>query len=442
MKKSVLKKAFCPLLSLLLMLGCLLSVSCGPTGGAEGEKPPVQDPILESEEGDLPLAFYEFLLSRMKGSLARSGYAVNDSSFWTSITESGESYEDYYNRAVLNSCKNYLAASILFQREGLTLPQSVLASIEEEVNFYIDYDGKKDVGKFNEILAPFGVDSEGLKQVYITEAKYEYLLDHLYGGGSLIGENVKEDYYKEHYVRFKQVLFSKFYYEYETDPAGDIIYFDPEEGVPLYDKENGTFVYDANGNYIRDEYGEVIYYDLDGNRLYDKVNGRKSVKLNDDGEGIRYDRSPEELMILKAEAETLKDSLVFGNTAEFEAAIAKHTDVDSESAYPDGFYLSQLEASGYDAYMTAILEKTEQMQVGEVAVIETEYGYHVVMKYELDTGKYSDTAYGEWFTNFNASLINKLFLDKCEDLLADIAENEENLAKASSIKDIGINFDY
>ena len=75
-------------------------------------------------------------------------------------------------------------------------------------------------------------------------------------------------------------------------------------------------------------------------------------------------------------------------------------------------------------------------------VIESEYGHHIVMKYALDEGRFSDKEYAEWFASFNDSIITKLFLDKCKSFYDSINVNEENLAKARSITRVGTNYDY
>lgn len=424
---------------LLALLLCVLAFA-----GCKNEKADVKDPVLECEDGAIPLSFYEFLLSRMKGTLARNKYPVNELEFWeTPIEGTDDTYESYYNGSILESCKNYLAAAVLFEREGLELSEATLAAIDEEVAFYIDYDGGDDVEKFNALIEKYGVDADSLRDAYILEAKYQYLLSYLYGGGALISDSVKEEYYQANYYRFKQILFPTFYYEYERDELGDIIYFDTESGEPLYDSENGVYVYDADGNRIKDDYGNTIFFDTDGNILYDTVNGQPSVVVDDSGEGIKHYYSDEELAQSMQKAEELVRSVGRGNYSAFEAQMSQVTLIEgAEAAYPDGYYLSRLESAGYEDYMFEILELLEGMEYGEVRMLETDYGYHVIMKYELDQGKYSDGEYAEWFGSFTDALIDKLFLDKCGDILPEITVNEENLAKARSIRKIGINFDY
>jgi len=64
------------------------------------------------------------------------------------------------------------------------------------------------------------------------------------------------------------------------------------------------------------------------------------------------------------------------------------------------------------------------------------------MRYELDAGKYENSEYAEWFSEFNDSLIDKLFYDKCAKYFDKIELDEENIGKARSIKNVGVNFDY
>lgn len=413
-----------------------VAISCKP-------QEQVEDPILECDGQAIPLSFYEFLLSRMKGTLARNKYDVKSDSFWESEAADGLSYEEYFNSSILDSCKNYLAALVIFEEEGLELPKSKLQDIEEEIAFYISYDGDDSEEKFNQLIEEFGVDVGSLRDSYTIEAKYEYLISYLYGNGSLIADTVKEEYYSENYYRFKQILITNFYYEYEEDEQGNIIYFDTESGERVYDKANGSFIYDENGNKLRDDDGKVIYFDADGKILYDTENGQPSVILDENGEAKQYFYTDEQMKERKDKADGIFASLSKGNYAAFESNADEINDLYmGEEIYSDGYYFSDIESSGYEDHMLDILEALKDIECGEYALVESDYGYHIIMRYELDGGKYSDSKYSEWFNNFNASLINKLFLDKSKKVISDLTEIEENIEKARSIRDIGINFDY
>lgn len=409
----------------------------------------VTDPILECGKVKISLSFYEFMLSRTKGELARNKFDVKDAGFWAKeYGESGKTNEQYYNEYVLEQCKKYLAAAVLFDREGMTLTDAEISAIDEEIAYYVDlsYIGNGSVDKFNSIIKPYGVDADSLKQCYMIEAKYNKLVSTLYGDGSLIGDVVKEEFYMENYVRFKQVLFPNFYYEYEKDNKGNLIYFDPSKGVPIYDVENGYPDFDANDEYLVDEYGVEMYFDEEGNILYDKENGVPAVVTDENGVGIKRYYTKEELEAKKAEAQGLLESIKEGDFAAFNSAVSSNVLImGSENPYPDGYYLSDVESAGYvgdSAYLSDFLAVLKEMSVGEVRMLESDNGYHVIMKYELDSGRFSAEGYDAWFANLDNAIIGKMLNDRLSKILPEVKTVDENLKKARSIKSIGTNFDY
>lgn len=406
----------------------------------------VKDPILESGKQQISLAFYEFMLSRMKGELARDKNDVSaQSDFWSqSVTSTGQTREQYYNALVLEQCKNYLAAAMLFDEEGLTLSDAELAEIDEEIAFYVEYDGKKSEEKLDAILSKYGADTDELRSIYIIEAKYRKLMTRLYGtDGSQISDTVKEEYYEQNYYRFKQILVSNFYYEYQKDELDNVIYFDPETSKPIYDTKNGEVHYDDDGERVVDSFGVVIYFDEQGNVLYDTEKGYPTPILDENGEAIVYKYTDAEMAERYACVLGLMNKLQKGNYAAFEAEMPKWEIYSgADDYYPDGYYLSRIESDGYGQYMLDILSSLEDMDNGDIGYIESEHGYHIVMKYALDEGKFGDGEYAEWFASFNESLQNKLFLDRCGKIYQNITVNEENLKKARSIVQIGTNYNY
>lgn len=427
-----------------LLFAVISALLCGVFGGCDGKgDKKAEEPIFECGECSIPLSYYELLLSRTKGNLARGKYEVNSDEFWDTDAGGGQNYEETFNNLILENCKKNLAALVLFDKYGLELPESVISEIDEEIAFYIDYDGDGSKEKFNELIADFGVDADSLREAYIIEAKNKYLLEYLYGDGSLITAPVKEEFYQENYYRFKQILISNYYYEYEKDSQGNTIYFDVESGKRLYDTEKGSFIYDEDGNMYRDKDGTVIYFDAEGNILYDTVNGQPSVVLDESGEAVVHYYSDAEMEERYQLLQSINLEASAGGKATFEALAAQYSDsAAGDKSYPDGYYLSPVEKSGYEDYMLMILEALQNTDVGDMTLLESDYGYHIIMRYELDEGKYDDGKYAEWFDNFDDQLIFKLFDAECQKILPDITVDQENLDKARSIRDLGINFDY
>ena len=445
MKRSKIKLAVIKTAAIILSLITVIALMAACTEQAR-ETVADTSPILECEGVELPLFFYEFMLSRVKGSLARNQNKVTDPDFWyAEIEGDGRTYEEYYNEYVLERCKNYLAALVIFDKEGLTLPASKLDAIDEEVQFYIDYDGKGDEDTFSASIRKLGVDAEALRRCYVIEAKYEYLMNYLYGDGELIGDTLKNEYYKKNYLCFKQILIRKFKYEFMYDEQGNLIYFDPDSGKPVYDEKNGSVKYDANGSRIKDSYGVTIYYDENGKIIYDTQRGKPSEKLDADGNAIRYDYTESELAERSEIAKSIAESIGSGDYSAFESKLSEvYAEEMIFENYTDGYYLSRLEEENYlrYGYINLILDELEKMEIGDVAMVESEQGYHVIMRYQLEEGKFTDGEYSQWFENLNEKIILDLFKGKIADVLPDIKVNTENLAKARSITRVGINYDY
>ncbi len=411
--------------------------------------------IMKCEKQKIDTAFYEFMLSRVKGDLYNSGYDVDSDAFWsTKIEGSDVTYEEYYNQKVLDDCKTYLSALVLFDQlvadgdiEGL--PQAYYDEIDEQIQLYIDLgyigDGSKD--KLDGMLSEYGIDTDTLREIYIAEAKIQYLREYIYGGSdaSKIGEGVKKPHYEDNYYRFKHILVGNFYYEYVRDKFGNVIYFSGEDGPALYDYENGEKRDDdGDGMYNRDDDQETIAYDKDtGEYLYDTENGMTRF-VTEGGKVKKFYYTKDEM----AQRLQLADQLCnIGkkNFDEFEkkgADSSINTDYSKTFETSRGIYMSDIERSTYSGYMLEILDKIKTMEVGDIAMVEGDDGYHVIMRYELDEGAYAESSLKKWFQNFNSSLINKMFFDKCQGLFDDIEMNEENLENATSIRDIGRNTDY
>lgn len=405
----------------------------------------VKDPIMEYDGQKISLSFYELMLSRMKGELARGQQEATEDAFWLSDSGKGnKTNEMFYNDEVLENCKVYLAALSIFDEMKLSLPQSYIDKINEDIEFFISYDGNDSKDEFNRILSEYGCNIESLRQAYIIEAKTEYLKLQLYGNeGELISDSVKNEFYNENYHRFKQIFIANFYYEYISDDEGNNIYFDKETGKPLYDKEKGKYKYDEDGNTVKDKYGEVIYYDEEGNILYDTENGALSAKNDEDGNPIMHYYSETEKMERLKRADEILSKVSKGNFDAFEAEMAKGHDADSaDKIYADGYYLSDIEASGYTSSMKDRLNELKDMQTGDIRAVTSEDGCYIIMKYELNSGAFSNTDNDVWFESLNSELINKLFLERCQKICDEINIIDKNLSKAKSIKDMGINFNF
>lgn len=82
------------------------------------------------------------------------------------------------------------------------------------------------------------------------------------------------------------------------------------------------------------------------------------------------------------------------------------------------------------------------MQDGECAMVESDYGYHIIMKYPVESGAYNKTANEDFFTDLISDITEALFLEECAKYTDKVVTDETVLASARSIKDLPSNRYY
>ena len=432
---------------LLLLLICTL---CLPLlAGCSGKKGKT---LLEIEGVELSVNTYELLLSRMKGALGQAGVhgtKVNTEDFWAVIVDAeNTTYDQYIRDAILENAKTYVIGVYLFDKVyGLTLPKETVDAIDTELAEFVEYHADGSKTALNEILAEYGVNYDILRQTYIMEAKLDALKLHLYGtDASKIADNVKEEYCQENYVRFKQVFLANYYYVCETDANGDDIYYTENSlgnKVICYDKENGTTKTDKNGEVIKDKDGYDVYYTEDGKIAYDKENGSTAFKFDKDGQPVLGNYPKEELVEIKKEANTILDKVPAGEFDAFEIFMEQRGEDEDAQTYENGYYLYHDPANYANyPYLESIVKKLADMEVGETALVESEFGYHVIMKYPVEKGAYADEDNEDWFEGFEEGLTDDMFISLCEEYMDKVTVDEKVLATVPSMVHVGTNFDY
>ena len=427
-----------------ILCACLLICSVGLLSSCGKE----QTVLLSLDGHTISANAYEFLLSRVRGTLDRSGYPVSTDDFWSTVIASdGTTYDGYVRQAALNDAKRYLAALALLDAEGLTLPKATVDKIDESIEEAIRDEGSK--AALNSRLAAFGANIDTLREVYILEAKYEYLQTHLYGeDGSKIAANVAQDHLNQNAVAFRQLLIRAFDYVYEKDLNGDEIYYLPSENNAkvnniAYDTVRGTVRLDEYGKTIVDKNGDSVYYLPDGKIAYDTEKGVRAMTYDENGNPKTVKYTKEELAEHKEAAEGILESVKKGDYLAFEAILEEYKAGDSDAFVTDG-EMCFLYTTGDNSvdYLNDIADKLDLRDNGELAIIESEYGYNVVMKYPMPSDAASNTEYKEWFSDLSDRVIAKLFGDKCRPYMDRVTVDEDAFAAIPAMKDIGTNYNY
>ena len=145
-RKGIMKLTKILCLCLVLCLTVASLVACG--GGRA---------MMTLEDKELSVNVYEFLLSRMKGTLAYYGYDVYNDKFWkTVISSDGETYDDYFCATIRREAAHYLIADRLFDEYGLSLTDTDKAEIDELMAACVKRAGSR--AALNSELKKFGVN--------------------------------------------------------------------------------------------------------------------------------------------------------------------------------------------------------------------------------------------------------------------------------------------
>ena len=269
-----LKKYASRILAFILVLSMLLvgMIGCSSSG----------ETLMKLGDQELSVNMYELLLSRMKGTLMYNGHPTDSADFWnTIISTQGSTYNDYFCLSIQDEAKKMLIKLYLFEEVyELTLPQSNYDAIDAYINDALEmiHDGSKTA--FNEELSLYGINMDMLRENYIIEDKIDLLKKNIL---AQTGELAKDEYYRDNYVRFRQILLPLYEYIYETDENGDKIYYEQGSDRICYDI-NGVTKTGTDGKPIVDANGDTVYYTEEGRIAYNKKKGEiRGVDKDNDG---------------------------------------------------------------------------------------------------------------------------------------------------------------
>ena len=424
----------------------------------------VLKPAVSLGKNSISVGMYSLMASILKGSLAYGNSAVNGSAFWDTVInkENGQTNEEFYNEVLLESAKNNLYKLALFDEKGLTLPNETVKEIDEDIEFWIDYDGEGSRNKFNEILAQYGANVDILRDYMIMSAKIDQLVTYLYGNGAKIGDSAKQQYLDESYVRIKQIFFPYYEYLYEVDDFGDEIYYYDGGNKICYDKDNPEATVidsDGDGKSDVDKNGDIIWY-IDDDKgdphiSYDKVNGERKPRVDEKGNQLTEEFNKAEQSEIWNRADSVLKLTQEENFSGFEALMLVYDEsYGDDSGDTDlSIYLNRdinYSSTSGDDTVNKLTAAAAELSVGEITRVETDYGVHIIMRYENEDGAWDIEENAGYFedetgiADFDTLLINYLFsaeIERVKERLGDVAVDTEAIAGVS-IKNIGINYDF
>ena len=442
--RKILKYSLCLVLALTMLVSAF--TGCSNQG----------KPLLTLDGQSISVNLFKLYLSRMKGILCSTAYfgeTAKSDDFWETWIDiyDKETYNTHYTEMVLDNSKTTLAVMKAFEDRGLTLPQSYIDEIDAEINEMIINEANGSKTAFNAILANFGANYDVLREAYIIEAKTAYLREDLFGvNGSKVGANIVDEYYKDNYVRFKQIFLYTYEFVYDEDSNGDMIYYRNDNASKIsYDttktakvRDDGSFVTDKNGDTI------YVYTDSDGKEriAYKKENASTKQRFDSSGEPIirYYQANSPEMKIVNSDADAIMGEAKVGDYSGFDELVKEYNQEDGSKDYPNGYYVSM--NTSYEA--VEVIDAVFDMQVGEVRKVQSDYGIHIVMRYELEDKAYTFEENEDLFISTKTGTY--VFMsDLCDELLYEYVKEykdqitvDEELLKTADIKSANPNYYY
>ena len=425
-------KKIIKILSLLLVL-CLLTASLAACS-SQGKT------LMSLGDKTLSVNFYQLLLSRMKGTLYTYGYDVNDPSFWkTIITADGMTYDDYFCITIMEEASRYLISDYLFDLNGLSLTEEDEAQVDRVMDSLVKKAGSATA--LNAILKDYGVN----RDVYMLDLKISLLKEHLYGkDGEKIAEEVKEEYLNENYVAFSQIFLASYYYLTDLDEFGDEVYYTDDKHTAIsYDKVNGKTAVNEFGKEITDIFGDPVYYNDEGRVAYDKKNGVIGYVKDKDGNILVEYYDDETLGEMFERAQSYAEACE-GDLDKFAELCQLYDESEGKGAVTylyasTGYYGSQSESV---AYLDEIAKGLVEMKTGECRAAQSDFGFHVFIKREVERGVYEKEEYKDTFSDFTSNLIEKLFDGECAKHESLVVIDGEVAAEAPNMSSVATNILY
>ncbi len=390
---------------------------------------------------------YELQLATVKGQLSANNVSIQgikptESAFWDkkdTFDGALQNIDDYYCNRILSECRYIVVALCLFDRYGLSIGNAEQEKIDEYIEEFIKTDGEGSENKLNSVLADYSINVDMLREHLLNAAKVSAVQQHLY---NQLGNNIKTEYLNDNYMHFDQLFLANFDYVYVTDENGEDVYYGEDGTTVLYKKTDWFAV---------NEKGVKVYYTSEEKDTisYDTENGVRNYKRTEDGKSYETkDFSEEELEALEVRAELLYSRAQGLSASEFALMVDKETEGDE---FTDGYYLQKgITYGDYGdsyKYLDEIMKKLKKANDGDVIMVESASGFHIVMKQKPTANAWEKSVNDTWFSSsmgqgFEEALTQIAFEDACGDLYDLIETDNAVLEAARNMKAVKPNYYY
>ena len=269
---------------------------------------------------------------------------------------------DYLGERIREIIESNCISLYLFDYYKLSLPDSVVSSVNETVNAEIENAGGRKA--LNEALAPIGLNADSLREMYLADEKISHVYEYLYGDSQL-GTNGAEPITNEQYNTFYEENYVCVRHIYIRTADKNIV------------DEEGNATYDENGN--------VITAELTAEEAAEKL------ALCDD---------------LMARLNAGED---------FQTLEAEYSEDAGRHTLTEGYVLSRTTALP-DEFINAAFD----MEIGELRRVDASYATHLMLRCELPPMIWNNTAYEALMGDFKEYVKSSVYAEKIAPMIAEI----------------------
>ena len=323
---------------------------------------------------------YSYWLSAYKTNFVYTYGGGSDSAeLWRSEAPGGQSYADYAEERIRTTVRNFAIAVEQFRVLGLKIDSSVSAQVNDDINEKLEYAGSRPA--LNSDLSRYGINIDGLKDIYIAEEKWQAVYDYYFGTSGI--------------ERLSDVQLSEFY-KSNYSLLGLVTLYTENKAVR---DGNGAYVYDKSGNITVSE-------------MTDEEKAAKQTTAADVYERMR-------------------------GGADWSELASEYSDADM-SYYTSGCFVSSAETDTYGADLVAA---AAEMSEGEVRRIETDAVTYIAIKLPLPELDALDETESEQLSELRDNASRESYTEKF-DALADTVVINDDIIKAHPIEDAPLNLYY
>ncbi len=334
---------------------------------------------MEYEDVYITEEMYGYWLAHYKAIFMENYTGVTDTdTFWDSVISENMTAEEYFTAVAEENIKKTVATAWLFDYMGLsftnTMKKEVKSGIEDLSEML--FDGND--AEFDAYLSTFGVDRDDLYEIYVMDAKVEYVYNYLYGSSGVMN-------------------------------------------IPDSDKLV----------YTKDNYSHIVHIYVNNNFRYVTVESELGTLTHDPETGEAY---TEEL----TEAEKAEKNATI---AAIDAALADGDDFidvweeySEDKLYKDGYYLKE-----GSTFIAEVVDAAFEMEIGEVVRLETKYGVHYIKRFGIEGTPWSNEANKDFFGSFDGDIADYVFNVMLTETASKVNVNTD-ITKKFALRDIEPNY--